>query len=120
MMQTVLDGRHPRLLLSPGLACGPSRRDKNVVTLACRCDGRHDIAPIPHGAWIALHIHVSRFQDRHCDRCHRPLLVVGPFCRNDGCMTGEHKAEAWMRHQVRLKLGAVNVERPVKSQGCCQ
>merc|ERR1712029_421712 len=43
----------------------------------------HNIAPIHHAAChvlsmagIALHIHGSRLENRHCDLCHRQLLMI--------------------------------------------
>merc|ERR1719263_1050473 len=86
-----------------------------------------DIAAVHHAAchvlavaWIALHKHGSRLEDGHGDLSHGELLMVCFLCRNDWCVAGKHEVNAWVRHQVGLELGDVDVERTIETQGGCE
>ena len=46
--------------------------------------------------------------------------MIGLLCGDDGSVTRKHEVDAWVRYEVGLKLGDVNIECSVVSQPGCE
>ena len=67
-------------------------------------------------AGVALGHHVCWLECGVGDLGDGELLVVGLLGRDDRGIRGEHEVDAWVRHQVGLELGHVDVECAVESE----
>mmetsp|Transcript_104600 Transcript_104600/g.301088 ORF Transcript_104600/g.301088 Transcript_104600/m.301088 type:complete len:214 (-) Transcript_104600:682-1323(-) len=85
---------------------------------------RYNVAAVHHAtrhvlavARVALHEHGRWLEDAHRDLGHGKLLMVSLLGGNDGRIRRQHEMDARVRHQVRLELGDVHVERTVEAKG---
>ena len=65
---------------------------------------------------IALHHLIERLEHRVGDVGHRDLLVIGILSRQNRRVRDEWKVNAWIGHEIRLKLDQVDVEGAVESK----
>merc|ERR1712176_825449 len=93
------------------------RRNRSVHILG------HNVTAVHHAvrhvlsmARIALHEHRCWLKDAHCDLSHGELLMVGLLGGDDGCVTGKHEVNAWVRHKVGLKLCDIHIQGSIKAK----
>merc|ERR1711982_169223 len=67
---------------------------------------------------ITLHHLVSRLKTSICDLRHSNLFMVSLLSRDDGSIGHKREVDPWVRHQVSLELGKVNIQSSKKSKGC--
>jgi hypothetical protein len=72
-----------------------------------------DVLPVPR---VALGHHRARLEHAVAQLRHRQLLVVRLLRRYHRRVRRQHEVNPRIRHQVRLKIRHVHVQRPVKSQ----
>merc|ERR1719499_2971065 len=66
---------------------------------------------------ITLHHLVSWLKTSIGDLRHSNLLMVGLLSRDDGSIGHKREVDPWVRHQVSLELGKVNIQSSINSEG---
>ena len=86
--------------------------------------GNH-VAAVQHAAGHILAVAritfnhlVGRLERGVGDLSHAQLLVVGLLCRDDRSISGQRKVDTWIRHQVGLKLGKIDIEGAIEAKRC--
>ena len=127
----VAAGHHGgRLVVDADLEAGRAPVDELDRALGLdRGDGRvhvlgDDVSAVHHAAGhvlavagVALRHHRGGLEGGVRDFGDRELLVVGLLGGDDGRVAREHEVDTRVRHEVRLELGDVDVERAVEAQG---
>jgi len=68
-------------------------------------------------ARVALGHHGGGLEGAVGDLSDGELLVVSLLSRDDWGVGGEHEMDTWVRHQVSLELGDIDVEGTIESEG---
>ena len=68
---------------------------------------------------VALHHLVIRLETRHRDLLDRICFMGSLNGRDNRRVCNEREMDAWVWYQIGLELVQVNVQRAVKTQGCC-
>lgn len=70
-------------------------------------------------SWIAFHHLVCGLEARIGDLGNRELLVVCFLRRNDRSIGHQGEMDSWVRNEVGLEFGQVDVQCTIESQGGC-
>jgi len=85
----------------------------------------NNISSIHHGAshilsvsWVTFDHHVGWFKTGIGNFSNSQLFMISLLCRDNWCIWWQHEMNSWVRNQVGLEFGDINVKSTIKSQRC--
>merc|ERR1719335_256023 len=87
----------------------------------------HHVAAIHHAAShvlamarVAFHEHGGGLEDGHRDLCNGELFVIRFLCGDNRRVARKHEVDARVRHQIRLELRDIDIQRAIETQRSCK